>query len=47
MSEMSNTNVSNNGVNDDGVYNGGLLPGRCSVVRTRGLGHHQATVQEK
>ena len=47
MSEMSNTNVSNNDVNEAGVYNEVLSPGKCSVVRTRGPGRHQATVRKK
>ena len=47
MSEMCNTNVSNKSVNEAGVYNNGLSPGRCSVIRTCGPGHHQANVRKK
>ena len=44
---MSNTNISNNIMNKTGLYNESLLPGRCPVVRTRGTGHHRATVRKK
>ena len=47
MSEMSNKNVSNKGMNKAEVYNEGLSPSRCSVVRMRGTGLHQATFQKK
>ena len=47
MSEMSNQNSENNGVNRAGPVGGGSLPGRCSLVRQRGLGYHPTTVRTK
>ena len=44
---MSNQNFENNGVNRTGPVGEGSSPGRCSLVRQQGPGHHPATIKTK
>ena len=47
MSETSNQNSENKDVSRAGPVGEGSSPGRCSLVRHRGLGRHPTTVRTK